>query len=494
MAISSETIGRLNRECQRIPLTEERTAELPVELGQLHAAVEAARPEHDFDRLPAAFEQGLHALKAADEDAGPDAAPDSDDAAARGDGTAAAGNADEIAAMSVCEAADAVASGNLSATDLVEAALARIDRLDTALHAFIRLDAEDALARAREIDETRGSGGAPSPLAGVPMAHKDMYYRAGRVSTCGARIRREFRPRQTATVLDRLDAAGAIDLGGLAMVEFAMGPHGFNAHLPRCRNVWDAERIPCGSSSGSGTAVAGRLVHAALGSDTGGSIRCPAAANGVVGINPTQGRVSRFGAMPMSWSLDVVGAAGADGAGLRPHSRRHRRRRRERRQHQPGAGAGLRGDAGAEPAWRAHRHPPGLFRRGPRPRRGCGGRGEPCGLHRPRCIAGAGRDAGATRYGVCDPSAGDEGRGRGQPPAVEARARRGLFGRGGQAPAGGLLHPGPSTTSTPCNTAPMRSGPSRTRCSGPAMRCSRRCCRCRRRRWRTPPTATGPPT
>ena len=307
MAISSETIGRLNRECQRIPLTEERTAELPVELGQLHAAVEAARPEHDFDRLPAAFEQGLHALKAADEDAGPDAAPDSDVAAARGDGTAAAGNADEIAAMSVCEAADAVASGDLSATDLVEAALARIDRLDPALHAFIRLDAEDALARAREIDETRGSGGAPGPLAGVPMAHKDMYYRAGRVSTCGARIRREFRPRQTATVLDRLDAAGAIDLGGLAMVEFAMGPHGFNAHLPRCRNVWDADRIPCGSSSGSGTAVAGRLVHAALGSDTGGSIRCPAAANGVVGINPTQGRVSRFGAMPMSWSLDVMG-------------------------------------------------------------------------------------------------------------------------------------------------------------------------------------------
>ena len=301
MAISSETIGRLNRECQRIPLTEGRTAELPVELGQLHAAVEAARPEHDFDRLPAAFEQGLHALKAADEDA------DAESSAARGDGTAVAGGADEIAAMSVCAAADAVANGDLSATDLVEAALARIDRLDPALHAFIRLDAEDALARAREIDRTRGRGGAPGPLAGVPMAHKDMYYRAGRVSTCGARIRREFRPRQTATVLDRLDAAGAIDLGGLAMVEFAMGPHGFNAHLPRCRNVWDADRIPCGSSSGSGTAVAGRLVHAALGSDTGGSIRCPAAANGVVGINPTQGRVSRFGAMPMSWSLDVMG-------------------------------------------------------------------------------------------------------------------------------------------------------------------------------------------
>ena len=301
MAISSETIGRLNRECQGIPLTDERAAELPIELGQLRAAVEAVRPVHDFDRLPASFEQALHALRATDSeaDAGTGAAPRA--------GTREPGTPDEIAAMSLCEAADAVANGTLSATDLVEAALARIARLDPDLHAFIRLDAEDARARAQEIDGNRGRGGGKGPLAGVPMAHKDMYYRAGKVSSCGARIRREFRPAATATVLERLDAAGAIDLGGLAMVEFAMGPHGFNAHLPRCRNVWDFERIPCGSSSGSGTAVAGRLVYAALGSDTGGSIRCPAAANGISGINPTQGRVSRFGCMPMSWSFDVVG-------------------------------------------------------------------------------------------------------------------------------------------------------------------------------------------
>ncbi len=214
---------------------------------------------------------------------------------------------DEIAALSLSEAADALGAGEVGASELVEAALARVERLDTELHAFIRIEREDALARAREIDEQRGRGGASSPLCGVPMAHKDMYYRAGKVSSCGSKIRRGFRPVETATVLERLDRAGAIDLGGLAMVEFAMGPHGFNAHLPRCRNTWNFERIPCGSSSGSGTAVAGRLVYAALGSDTGGSIRCPAAANGVVGINPTQGRVSRFGAMPMSWSLDVMG-------------------------------------------------------------------------------------------------------------------------------------------------------------------------------------------
>ena len=305
MAISSETIGRLNRECQRIPLTDERAAELPVELGQLHEAVEAARADHDFDRVPAAFEQRLHALKTGEADAGSVAG--SVAGAGTRPGDTGVDGADEIAALSLCEAADAVASGALAATELVEAALARIDRLDPALHAFIRLDREDALARAGAIDRKRSRGAAAGPLAGVPMAHKDMYYRAGKVSTCGARIRREFRPAATATVLERLDRAGAIDLGALAMVEFAMGPHGFNAHLPRCRNVWDFERIPCGSSSGSGTAVAGRLVYAALGSDTGGSIRCPAAANGVVGINPTQGRVSRFGAMPMSWSLDVMG-------------------------------------------------------------------------------------------------------------------------------------------------------------------------------------------
>ena len=301
MAISSETVGRLNRECQGIPLSDERAAELPIELGQLHAAAEAARPDHDFDRLPASFEQTLHVLRATEDSAQADA----DTGASRDAG--ASGAADEIAALSLCEAADAVASGALSATDLVQAALTRIDRLDPQLHAFIRLDREDALAQAQEMDRNRGRGEAAGPLAGVPLAHKDMFYRAGRVSSCGSRIRREFRPAETATVLRRLDAAGAIDLGGLAMVEFAMGPHGFNAHLPRCRNVWDFERIPCGSSSGSGTAVAGRLVYAALGSDTGGSIRCPAAANGVAGINPTQGRVSRHGCMPMSWSLDVMG-------------------------------------------------------------------------------------------------------------------------------------------------------------------------------------------
>ena len=162
MAIGSETIRRLNEERQRIPLTDERVAELPIELGQLHAAVEAARPDHDFDRLPASFEQALHALRTTDGGA----QADTDTGVARDAVTSAAGNGGEIAAMSLCEAADAVARGDLSATDLVGAALARIDRLDPELHAFVRLDAEDALAKAREMDRNRGAQRARGPARG----------------------------------------------------------------------------------------------------------------------------------------------------------------------------------------------------------------------------------------------------------------------------------------------------------------------------------------
>jgi aspartyl-tRNA(Asn)/glutamyl-tRNA(Gln) amidotransferase subunit A len=212
-----------------------------------------------------------------------------------------------LTALSLCDLADGIGAGDFSAEEAMAATLARIERLDPHLNAFIWRDGERALAQAREADAARARGAETGPLHGVPLAHKDMFYRPGRPSSCGSLIRRDFEGRETATVLKRLDAAGAIEVGTLAMVEFAMGPHGYNGHLPRCRNTWDFERIPCGSSSGSGTAVAGRLVHGALGSDTGGSIRCPAAANGVTGISPTYGRVSRFGAMPMSFSLDVMG-------------------------------------------------------------------------------------------------------------------------------------------------------------------------------------------
>lgn len=213
----------------------------------------------------------------------------------------------EIGNHSLCEMADLIARGEISAVETLEAAFQRIDALEPVHHAFIWQQRETATARAHWLDATRVAGEIVGPLHGVPLAHKDMYYRQGRVSTCGSLIRRNESANQTATVLSKLDGAGAIDLGGLAMVEFAMGPHGYNAHLPRALNPWGLDRVPCGSSSGSGVAVASRMVYGSLGSDTGGSIRCPAAANGIVGLLPTYDLVSRRGSMPMSWSLDVVG-------------------------------------------------------------------------------------------------------------------------------------------------------------------------------------------
>ena len=163
------------------------------------------------------------------------------------------------------------------------------------------------MEQARRADDAMAAGRAPGPLHGVPLAHKDMYYRAGVVTTCGSKVRRDFRPDCTSTALDRLHAAGALNLGGLNMAEFAFGPTGHNVHYGACRNPWHTDHISGGSSSGSGSATAARLVFGALGSDTGGSVRLPAAACGLVGMKPTQTRVSRYGIMGLSFSLDNVG-------------------------------------------------------------------------------------------------------------------------------------------------------------------------------------------
>src|SRR5207237_9213011 len=144
-------------------------------------------------------------------------------------------------------------------------------------------------------------------LHGVPLAHKDMYYDAGKIVTSGSKIRRDFVAATTATALQRLKDAGAIRLGSLQMVEFAFGPTGHNFHHGAVHNPWAFGHITGGSSSGSGSAVAARLTFAALGSDTGGSIRLPAHFCGVTGLKVTWGRISRAGAMPLSQSLDTVG-------------------------------------------------------------------------------------------------------------------------------------------------------------------------------------------
>jgi aspartyl-tRNA(Asn)/glutamyl-tRNA(Gln) amidotransferase subunit A len=203
--------------------------------------------------------------------------------------------------------AAAIRNRELSAREAAETCLARLDQAQPRLNCVIRFDRDEALAAAAAADAALARGEIRGPLHGVPLAHKDMFYRQGKVATCGSKIRRDFVPDHTATVLRRLDAAGAVQLAALNMNEFAYGPTGHNAHFGACRNPWSTAHITGGSSSGSGAAVAARLVFGALGSDTGGSVRIPAACCGVAGLKTTSGRVSRYGAMPLSFTLDTIG-------------------------------------------------------------------------------------------------------------------------------------------------------------------------------------------
>ena len=214
---------------------------------------------------------------------------------------------DDLALEDLTAIADAIAARRISSVEATEACLARIEAWQPRTNAFLRVYREKALAQAKAMDAELAAGRSRGPLHGVPMAHKDMYYRQGELSTGGSAIRRDWTAPVTATVLGKLDAAGVVELGFLNMAEFAAGPTGHNVHHGHCRNPWDASRVTGGSSSGSGASVAARMVYGALGSDTGGSIRLPAAACGVVGMKATYGRVSRAGAVARSWSLDHVG-------------------------------------------------------------------------------------------------------------------------------------------------------------------------------------------
>jgi aspartyl-tRNA(Asn)/glutamyl-tRNA(Gln) amidotransferase subunit A len=213
----------------------------------------------------------------------------------------------EIATLDLVDAASRVADGTLSSVALTEACLAQAAAWQPSRNCFIRIDGEGAMRAARACDQEMQRGHRRGPLHGVPLAHKDMFYRKGAASTGGSKILRDQIATTTATVLARLDASGATEIGVLNMSEFAAGPTGHNIHYGHCRNAFDAAHIAGGSSSGSAVAVAARVVFGALGSDTGASIRLPAAYNGVTGLKPTYGRVSRHGAMPRSWSFDHVG-------------------------------------------------------------------------------------------------------------------------------------------------------------------------------------------
>jgi aspartyl-tRNA(Asn)/glutamyl-tRNA(Gln) amidotransferase subunit A len=209
--------------------------------------------------------------------------------------------------VTILGASRSLRAHSATSVDLATAALARIERLDPSLRAFLTLTADRALADARRADAELAAGRDRGPLHGIPIAVKDLFAIAGVPNTAGSLVYRNRVPAFDCAVVERLIQAGAVMLGTLNMHELAYGITSANPHFGAVRNPWNPDRSPGGSSGGSGAAVAAGLVFAAMGSDTGGSIRIPASFCGTVGLKPTYGRVSRYGVLPLGHTLDHMG-------------------------------------------------------------------------------------------------------------------------------------------------------------------------------------------
>ena len=215
----------------------------------------------------------------------------------------------DLTNLTLSEQAALLRQGACSSRDLVDAHLARTARLDASLHAYVEVYADEARALADGADRARAAGLPLGPLHGLPICLKDLCDIAGRVGTIGSRMWANRRADVTSATVERLLAAGMIPLGKTHMVEFAFGAWGTNPLMGAPRNPWDGKvhRVPGGSSSGTGVAVAAGLAPAGVGSDTGGSVRIPSAFNGLVGLKVTYGRISLHGTGLLSWSLDTIG-------------------------------------------------------------------------------------------------------------------------------------------------------------------------------------------
>ena len=209
--------------------------------------------------------------------------------------------------LSIAEMGRMLRAGTVTAETLARDALSRIAARDGALHAFVLVTEDRALTDARRADDELKSGHDRGPFHGIPYALKDIYDTAGIRTTCHSKLRLNNVPKEDSVAAARLREAGGVLLGKLATHEFAIGGPSFDLPFPPARNPWNPDCITGGSSSGSATAIGARMVRMAMGSDTGGSIRGPAAWCGTVGIKPTYGRVSRRGVFPLSWTLDHIG-------------------------------------------------------------------------------------------------------------------------------------------------------------------------------------------